>query len=69
MEGDAEIYYEDGSIKKTEKYRNNKLNGDVKIYSNNNSGSPIYIDSYVSGKKISRTAYGNNGKKLFKEIY
>ncbi len=69
LEGEVEIYYEDGSIKKTEKYKNNKLNGDVKIYSNNNSSNPIYIDNYVNGKKVSRTAYSNNGKKLFKETY
>jgi antitoxin component YwqK of YwqJK toxin-antitoxin module len=63
------IYYEDGCINKIEKYKNNKLNGDTKIYSNNNSEIPLYIDTYVNGKKTMRRAFSSKGIQIFKVKY
>ena len=62
-------YYEDGSINRIEKYKNNKLNGDTKIYSNNNSEIPLYIDTYVNGKKKVRKAFSSKGEQIFKIQY
>lgn len=69
LEGDSQIYYEDGSINEIQKYQNNKLNGDTKIYSNNNSEVPLYIDTYVNGKKVARRAFSSNGRQIFKIKY
>ncbi len=69
LEGDSMIYYEDGCINKIEKYKNNKLNGDTKIYSNNNSEIPLYIDTYVNGKKTMRRAFSSKGIQIFKVKY
>lgn len=69
LEGDSHIYYEDGSINEIRKYKNNKLNGDTKIYSNNNSEIPLYVDTYVNGKKVSRRAFSSNGKQIFRINY
>ncbi len=69
LEGDSQIYYEDGSINRIEKYKNNKLNGDTKIYSNNNSEIPLYIDTYVNGKKTMRKAFSSKGEQIFKIQY
>lgn len=69
LEGDSHIYYEDGSINRIEKYKNNKLNGDTKIYSNNNSEIPLYIDTYVNGKKKVRKAFSSKGEQIFKIQY
>ena len=69
LEGDSKIYYEDGSIQTIEKYKDNKLNGDTLIYSNNNSEVPLYVDTYVNGKKVSRRAFSGTGKQIFKINY
>jgi antitoxin component YwqK of YwqJK toxin-antitoxin module len=69
LQGDSKIYYEDGSINKIEKYKNNKLDGDTKIYSNNNSEIPMYIDTYVNGKKVMRRAFSGKGDQIFKIRY
>lgn len=69
LEGDSHIYYEDGSINEIRKYKDNKLNGDTKIYSNNNSEMPLYIDTYVNGKKVLRRAFSSNGKQIFRIKY
>ena len=69
LEGDSKIYYEDGSINEIQKYQNNKLNGDTRIYSNNNSEIPLYVDTYVNGKKILRRAFSSTGQQIFKIKY
>lgn len=69
LQGDSHIYYEDGSINEIRKYKDDKLNGDTKIYSNNNSEIPLYIDTYVNGKKVSRRAFSSNGKQIFRIKY
>ena len=69
LEGESKLYYEDGSINKIEKYTNGKLNGDTKIYSNNNSEIPLFIDTYVNGKKILRRAFSSKGTQIFKIPY
>lgn len=69
LEGDSKIYYEDGNINKIEKYKDGKLNGDTKIFSINNSEIPMYIDTYVNGKKTLRKAYSGKGELIFQMKY
>ena len=69
LEGDSQIYYEDGSINEIRKYQKNKLNGDTRIYSNNNSEIPLYVDTYVNGKKVLRRAFSSKGQQIFKIKY
>ncbi|MDR2426295.1 MAG: toxin-antitoxin system YwqK family antitoxin [Endomicrobium sp.] len=65
LEGQSKKYYEDGSIQMIANYVNNIQEGETKIFSNNNSDHPIYIDIYKNGKKIKRKAYSSQGKLIF----
>lgn len=69
LEGESKIYYEDGSINKIEKYKDNKLNGDTKIFSSNNPEFPMYVDTFVNGKKTLRKAYSGKGELIFQMKY
>lgn len=65
LEGISKKYYEDGSIQMIANYVNDAQEGETKIFSNNNSVHPIYIDIYKKGKKLKRKAYSAQGKLIF----
>ncbi|MCL2335569.1 MAG: toxin-antitoxin system YwqK family antitoxin [Endomicrobia bacterium] len=69
LEGQQKKYYEDGNIQMIANYANNKQEGETKIFSNNNSDTPIFIDIYKNGVKIKRRAYSTQGKILFTTNY
>lgn len=65
LEGQSRKYYEDGTIQMIANYSGDKQDGETKIFSNNNSDSPIYIDIYKSGKRVKRKAYSAKGQLIF----